>query len=409
LENGLTVLLRPVPAAEQVAVMTLYSIGNDHDPEDKSGLAHLIEHLYVCDATGDTGPRTVEQFMKAYPAGWNAYTGDDFTLYATVGPRERLFAELKDTAARMTGLQVTAEVVEREKARLIAEVSNMFGGYPDLAAFNLARQQVRPGRRDARRGGVPEQVKTITLEEIRERLDQFYKPRNAMLIIAGGFDADETQTVIKDLLGTVPHGKAVPRPGPPEPPRLGQTITIAIEPTSPGSLPQVCIAYPAPLPLEKDYVPFLIVANRLMQAMADGKGAKRYEMHYAPLDDPAVLALRTVLKDEETTEDAIRRLSSAVDDACHAAVNKSEREKVRYGLGAFLGLGDMPDAVWAKNPYGLALAIGRRHQLGVEAEALRRSLAKTSTEDLGKAAEKYFIPRMRATVIVRKHEDESSH
>ena len=76
LENGLTVLLRPMDGAQQVALVVLYSVGGDHDPEGRSGLAHLIEHLYVTAAAGATRARTIAAYVQRYPAGWNAQTGD---------------------------------------------------------------------------------------------------------------------------------------------------------------------------------------------------------------------------------------------------------------------------------------------------------------------------------------------
>ena len=57
LDNGLTVILRPVPTANSVAFVLLYNIGEDHDPIGKSGTAHLLEHLYVTSAAGDTPAR----------------------------------------------------------------------------------------------------------------------------------------------------------------------------------------------------------------------------------------------------------------------------------------------------------------------------------------------------------------
>jgi hypothetical protein len=52
LENGLTVILRPIKGSGSTALVVLYAIGNDHDPIGKSGLAHLLEHVYVTAAAG---------------------------------------------------------------------------------------------------------------------------------------------------------------------------------------------------------------------------------------------------------------------------------------------------------------------------------------------------------------------
>src|SRR5262249_53919674 len=78
LDNGLTAIPRPVAGAKQVAVLTLYAIGSDHDPKGRSGLAHLVEHLYYTAAAGGTPARTFEQFVQLYPLGWQAQTSSRF-------------------------------------------------------------------------------------------------------------------------------------------------------------------------------------------------------------------------------------------------------------------------------------------------------------------------------------------
>src|SRR5690349_4029121 len=69
LDNGLTVLVRPVEGAENVAVLVLYNLGGDHDPQGRSGLAHLVEHVYVTAAASKEPARTVDEITKKYPGG----------------------------------------------------------------------------------------------------------------------------------------------------------------------------------------------------------------------------------------------------------------------------------------------------------------------------------------------------
>ena len=127
----------------------MYSIGSDHDPEGRSGLAHAIEHLYVTAAAGDRKARTSEELFAKYPAGANGQTGDRYTVIATVFPKRELDHELGDAAARMVDLRVTAADLDRERPRLLEEVANMFEGFPALAAMNNARELVRPTPRRA--------------------------------------------------------------------------------------------------------------------------------------------------------------------------------------------------------------------------------------------------------------------
>src|SRR5262249_21769240 len=123
LDNGLTVRIRPIQAAGNVALLVLYKVGGDHDPAGRSGLAHVVEHLYVTAAAGAEPGRTADEFFRRYRAGCNAQTGDRYTVFATVFPKGDLEKELADAAGRMGDLRITAADLDREKKRLLDEVA----------------------------------------------------------------------------------------------------------------------------------------------------------------------------------------------------------------------------------------------------------------------------------------------
>ena len=108
LDNGLTVILRPIAGAKSMstALVVLYSIGSDHDPDGQSGLCHLVEHVYFTAAAGDLRARTIDEVMRRYPAGGNGQTGNQYTVFSVVGfPQTDLDAELREAAARMGSLR----------------------------------------------------------------------------------------------------------------------------------------------------------------------------------------------------------------------------------------------------------------------------------------------------------------
>ena len=146
LDNGLTVRIRPIQGASDVALLVLYKIGGDHDPQGRSGLAHLVEHLYVTAAAGAVPARTAEAFFQRYRAGCNAQTGDRYTVVATVFPKGDLEKELTEAAARMGDLRITAADLDREKPRLLDEVAN---NWESIHASSTARSTPSPNRTSA--------------------------------------------------------------------------------------------------------------------------------------------------------------------------------------------------------------------------------------------------------------------
>src|SRR5262249_45254138 len=127
LDNGLTVILRPVQGAKDTALVLLYPLGSDHDPEGRSGMAHFVEHLQCTAAAGEFPVRPFEEILKRYPRGQNFQTGGRYTVHATVFPAKDTERELKETAARMAALKITPDDLAREVPRLDEELRNMFG------------------------------------------------------------------------------------------------------------------------------------------------------------------------------------------------------------------------------------------------------------------------------------------
>ena len=148
LENGLTVMIRPIHGAGNVALLVLYKIGGDHGPRGRSGLAHLVEHVYVTAAAGALPAGTADAFFQRYRAGCNAQTGDRYTVVATVFPKRDLDSELSEAAARMGDLHIMANDLDREKPRLLDEISN---NWESIHASSTARSTPSPNRTSAAR------------------------------------------------------------------------------------------------------------------------------------------------------------------------------------------------------------------------------------------------------------------
>jgi zinc protease len=400
LKNGLVVLLRPVQGADRIAMVTLFAIGGDHDPQGRSGTGHLIEHLYCTAGAGGAKARAFDEFVKRYPDGWNAQTGDDFTVVAGVFKKDALAEELTDAAARMSGLKVADDDLAREVPRVLAELQNMYGGMPVLAARNHARQQVCPGPELSRRGGLPEHIKAITVKDIQDRLDACYKPANATLVLAGGFQAAEAEELVRRHFGDIKPGQVAPQPRVPAPSKLGQTVETTVKPAVPGQSVQVCLAYPAPAPSSPRYAPFLVLVQRMWGRAGGGGWPQSVAVSFALLDDPKVIFI-TGSVGKDRGQEAVARLERVVADAIAPKLDRKEVQAARGGLAVFLGTEDVPDSLLKGNLYGLAYGIGRRHQMRIDEAKLRTSLVSVDEEALRQTAKEVFSPDRRAAVIVK--------
>ncbi|MCJ7588842.1 MAG: insulinase family protein, partial [Candidatus Aminicenantes bacterium] len=84
---------------------------------------------------------------------------------------------MKEAAARMAGIEPSEADIEREKARLLIELENMYEALPTLALMNTARELLRPDPAGGRKGGRPEDIIKLTRPVLQERIRRYYKPK----------------------------------------------------------------------------------------------------------------------------------------------------------------------------------------------------------------------------------------
>ena len=400
LDNGMTVILRPVAASSQVAIVVLFNVGGDHDPIGKSGRAHLLEHLYCTAAAGDTPARDAVQLQKRYVAGWNAQTGADYTVFAGVVEAKQFALELKDAAARMNDLRITLADLIREVPRVMAELNNMYSGVPSLVGINRVRAQLHPIPEGGRVGGAPEHIETMTLGELQEYWQDYYKPNNAVLAIAGGFDVAGARELIHQNFSQISPGVPPPAKPPKSVAKTGTSWHVAVKPLNEDVTGAATIGFAAPPPGSKEYAPFLIVVSRLWAgAQAAFQPGKTQPVYFTPLDDGTTLVLQTDLLSDEDIESALDRLDQRLNMALTPKLTPEDKQRTLNSM-AMLGTVEVPDAMWMQNLYGLAFSTGRRNQLKLDGGELRDAIQRVNDSDMQQLAASIFTPEKRDTVIV---------
>ena len=413
LDNGLRVALKPLRGAPSVAVVLLFGFGEDADPPGRSGLAHFCEHLWCTAATATAPARTADSLAAAYPLGWNAQTGRDYTVLATVVQPEALPSELDAVADRLDSLAPTAADLSRERPRVLDELENMYGRIPALAAMNWLLREGPPWPGTPRRGGSRERVEALTLEETRAFAAAHYRAGNARLVVAGNFDPEEAEKRIREGFAELPRGTAPERHGPGRtriylgsPDSGGPlvkvresmlTIIKTEDPLVPGS--RICLGWEGPLPTEEGYAAFTVLAARLKfrsaQALKPGEAGPRGML--LPLDLPGPAFFAGPLLEGEKPEAAAERLRKAAAAILDLPIADGQYNSLM--LGSPLGTWAVPDAVAAQNTYGVAFGIGRRDQLGIDGRALAKEMAALTTEDLAKARARWFADGPAVVVI----------
>ena len=400
LDNGLTIILRPIPTANEVALVVLFNLGDGHDPVGKSGRAHLLGHLYCTAAAGDMSARDAMQLQKHYAAGWNAQTGGDYTVFAGVVESKQFAAELKDAAARMNDLRITEADLNREVPRVLAKLRNMYDGVPSLVGLNRVRNRLQPSPQGGRFGGAPEHIETITLNELQQFWRDYYKPNNAVLAIAGGFDVSKAQELINQHFGQILPGKSPPTKPSKSEPKTGTTRRVTVKPVKSDATGVAAIGYAAPPHGSKEYAPFLIVVSRLWaKTQSFFQPGKTPPVYYTPLDDGTIIGLQADLQVNTDTKSILAQLDQRLHTALTAKLTQEDKQRTLNSM-ALLGTVEIQDAMWMQNLYGLAFSVGRRYQLELDGNGLRAAIKRVTDADMQHLATSIFAPEKRETIIV---------
>lgn len=389
LDNGLRVILHPVPQAKRVACTVVYTIGEESDPPGKSGMAHFVEHLLVTAAAGERPVRTADAWMTQRKRQCNAQTMRSATLIADVIAPNELEARLREIADEWTDLRITDADVERERPRIQAELSNMYNVVGQLAAMNRARALVDPMAEGAQKGGVPDQIETITVDELRAFHGAYYGPGNMIVTVVGRFDPDTTRAQIQTLLASLSPGDVPPGPRAAAPARDGVLVTVPLKTSPVPSAAALAVRVPD---FDDDAFPaFLVVATRLMSSAR----ASGIQAAWTPLDDPRGLFLYPTRQ----VVSGAAELHAALAAAQQEPPGEADRQRVRMYFGRFLGMVPLSAQEAAKNPYFAALVLARGEQMSLDGEAISAALEALDAASFNAGCAAWLAPERTSVVV----------
>jgi zinc protease len=218
LENGMEVILHRDSSLPLVAVNVWYHVGPANEPPDRSGFAHLFEHL-MFEGSKHAG-RQFDVLMESVGATRvNGTTSWDRTNYFESMPREHLALALWLESDRMgfmvdvldaDRLEIQRDVVKNERRQ---RYENSPYGPSDLAMYDLLYPPGHPYHGAVI--GSMEDLSRATIEDVREFFRSYYAPSNATLAIAGDFEIEDAKALVQKYFGTLarrpkPSASAVP-------------------------------------------------------------------------------------------------------------------------------------------------------------------------------------------------------
>ena len=245
LPNGLRVALSPDHSAPTVAVAVYYRIGFRVEPRDRTGFAHLFEHM-MFQGSQNLGKMELIKLVQQNGGILNGSTRFDFTNYYEVMPANKLETVLWAEGDRMRGLAITEENLKNQQGVVGNEVkvnvlNRPYGGFPWLDMPQYANTNWYNAHNFY---GDLKDIEAATLPDVQGFFKTYYVPNNAVLSVVGDFDPADARKMIDKYFAAIPTGPTTKQPDLTEPKQEKEIKASKADPQA--KRPALAIAYHMP-------------------------------------------------------------------------------------------------------------------------------------------------------------------
>ena len=219
LNNGLSVILHPLPIADSATVDVWVQTGGRNEPPQWLGISHFLEHM-VFKGSERLAPGELDRVIEGRGGSTNAATGQDYTHYYITVAATDLPDTLPYLAEAVLRAGIPPEEVERERQVVLEEIRRAADNLGHTAyqllletAFGVEHPYGRPVL------GTPESLMGLTPELLRAYHRGWYRPEYMTVVVTGGIDPDQVLALVEREFGDPASGSAWTRPPIPPQPR----------------------------------------------------------------------------------------------------------------------------------------------------------------------------------------------
>lgn len=212
LDNGLTVYVLEDHRAPVVAHSLWYRAGSIDETSGVTGIAHVLEHM-MFNGTNRYGPGEYDKQMQALGAYANALTWTDYTAYTVEAPARHLGAVMALEAERMTRLAIDDAEFAREIRVIMEERRQSTDDDPSGLLFEqlyATAFHASPQRWPII--GWMSDLETMTADDARDWYRRWYRPENAVLVVAGAVAPDQVVALARTHYGVITNDRAAHAP-----------------------------------------------------------------------------------------------------------------------------------------------------------------------------------------------------
>jgi zinc protease len=419
LDNGLQIAVIEDHRVPVVTHMVWYKIGSIDDPQGKSGLAHLLEHLMFksCNLAREAKAESFSSAIARLGAIDNATTHHDTTHYFQRVAKEGLRDVMALEAGRMAQLIFKEDEVLTERNVVREERRSNIESEPiKLLAEQLTGTLYLNHSYGRPPIGWSYEIAGLTLEDARAAYERFYVPANAIVVIAGDVTPDEVRTLAAETYAKIQSGRKVPerlRTAEPEP-ITSRRLTLADARVPQPAFFRYYLApsFASAKPMEAESLEVLMTilgdgeTSRLYRALVtQSKTALGVGARYSGEGrDSGRIVVFAIVPDAKALAATEAKLDEALEDVVKNGIREEELDRAKTAIEARLII-ESDNQMKLATRYGQALAVGRTLEAVTE---LPERITKVTKADVDAAAHSFLVLRRSVTGNLVPAENEKS-
>ena len=413
LPNGLRVVVSENHAAPVVIVEVMYRIGFRIEPKDRTGFAHLFEHL-MFQGSEHVGKFEHVRIVNENGGVLNGSTRFDHTNYFEVMPSNALDLAMWLEADRMRSLKISPENLKNQQDVVSEEVrvnvlNQPYGAFEWLGLPQHANTNWYNAHNFY---GDLSHLQAATLDDVKRFFDTYYAPNNAVLVVSGDTTPDEVMKLAEKHFGGIASRALPPRPDISEPPQT--TEKFVTESDKLARTPAVAFGYHLPERMTREFFALslldpLLVSDesaKLYQALikenqiaSDVSGGFNYGLgNNWDYNGPMLYTFRVDYRPDLKGADVLKVVDKVISAIQEHGITEDELKQAKVNLRSLflenLEGGIIPGFGRADLLAALALYDDNPNRINT----ILADLDKVTVAEVQQAAKKYLVPTNRTTI-----------
>jgi zinc protease len=346
LANGLRVIVHQDTSTPMAVMNIMYDVGSRDENPDKTGFAHLFEHLMF---GGSVNISNYDEPLQMAGGENNAYTTDDLTNYYIQLPAENLETAFWLESDRMLSLSFSEKSLEVQRKVVVEEFKEHYIAKPYGDVWHKMRDLAykKHPYRWMTIGKELSHIENAKLEDVKEFFFKYYRPVNAIMVVAGNVTTEKVKALAEKWFGDIPSGEKYKRNVPQEPEQKEER-KLEVKANVPlDALYKTWHIYPR---LDRKYYITDLLADilsgggssRLYQSLVKEKQLfSNIECYHFGTADAGLLCIEGKLVKGIKMEDAEKAIETELDKIKNELVDEAELQKVKNKTESMIAFEDM--------------------------------------------------------------------